>query len=181
MLLGGAEAKDACGVDQLCASLEADIEGGIHVIRLLWEMHAAEEEWGFLLIDAKNAFNEGNRLAMLWTVRHKWPSGARFTFNCYKHWTTLVVCTGNGLALFIFMVFMSFINVHSVCCANLSQVICSNRSVNIIVQILMNNFINNSAADTTGPAAPFRNHNPFRITRDLINNSAQRMPTIAIV
>ncbi len=39
---------------------------------------------------------------MLWTVRHKWPSGARFTFNCYKHWTTLVVRTGNGLALFIF-------------------------------------------------------------------------------
>jgi hypothetical protein len=35
-------------------------------------------------------------------VHHKWPSRARFTFNCYKHWTTLVVRTGNGLALFIF-------------------------------------------------------------------------------
>jgi hypothetical protein len=66
MLLAGAEAKDACGVDQLCAGLEASIESGIHVMRLLWEMHAAEEEWGgFLLVDAKNAFKEGKRLARL--------------------------------------------------------------------------------------------------------------------
>ena len=28
---------------------------------------------------------------MLWAVRHKWPSGAQFTFNCYCHWATLVV------------------------------------------------------------------------------------------
>ena len=28
---------------------------------------------------------------MLWTVRHDWPSGAQFTFNCYRHWATLVV------------------------------------------------------------------------------------------
>ena len=28
---------------------------------------------------------------MLWAVRHEWPSGARFTYNCYRHWATLVV------------------------------------------------------------------------------------------
>ena len=28
---------------------------------------------------------------MLWSVRHKWPGGAQFTFNCYHHWATLVV------------------------------------------------------------------------------------------
>ena len=28
---------------------------------------------------------------MLWDVRHEWPSGARFTYNCYRHWATLVV------------------------------------------------------------------------------------------
>ena len=28
---------------------------------------------------------------MLWAVRLKWPSGAHFTFNCYRHWDTLVV------------------------------------------------------------------------------------------
>ena len=28
---------------------------------------------------------------MLWAVRHECPSGAQFTFNCYRHWATLVV------------------------------------------------------------------------------------------
>ena len=28
---------------------------------------------------------------MLWAVRHEWISGAQFTFNCYRHWATMVV------------------------------------------------------------------------------------------
>ena len=28
---------------------------------------------------------------MLWAVRHEWPSGTQFTFNCYRHLATLVV------------------------------------------------------------------------------------------
>ena len=87
----GPEAKSACGTTQLASSLEARIEGAIHAIRVLWEEHRKEEDWGFLLIHAHNAFNEDNRTAMLWYVLHKWPSGAQFTFNCYRHWATLVV------------------------------------------------------------------------------------------
>ena len=60
-------------------------------MRVLWEEHQTEEDWGFLLIDARNAFNEENRTAMLWAVRHEWHSGAQFNFNCYRHWATLVV------------------------------------------------------------------------------------------
>ena len=60
-------------------------------MRVLWEDHRKEEDWGFLLIDARNAFNEENWKAMLWSVRHEWPSGAQFTFKCYRHWATLVV------------------------------------------------------------------------------------------
>jgi hypothetical protein len=41
--------------------------------------------------DASNAFNEKIRAAMLWTVRHKWPSGARFALNCYKWWANLAI------------------------------------------------------------------------------------------
>ena len=34
---------------------------------------------------------------MLWAVQHEWPSGAQFTFNCYRHWATLLVRdTGDG-------------------------------------------------------------------------------------
>ncbi len=79
----GEGVKQACGIDQLCAGLEAGIEGGIHAISELVKQHEMEEEWKFLLIDARNAFNELSRYAMLWTVRHEWPLGARFVFNCY--------------------------------------------------------------------------------------------------
>ena len=39
------------------------------------------ESSGTTLVDAHNGFNELSRLAMLWTVRHRWPTGARFAFN----------------------------------------------------------------------------------------------------
>ena len=40
------------------------------------------EPIGTTLVDAHNGFKELSRLAMIWTVRHRWPAGARFTFNC---------------------------------------------------------------------------------------------------
>ena len=60
-------------------------------MRLLWAHHSQEEDWGFLLIDVWNAFNEKNQTSTLWAVQHEWPSGVQFTFNCYCHWVTLVV------------------------------------------------------------------------------------------
>ena len=39
---------------------------------------------------------------MLLDVRYEWPSGAQFTFNCYRHWATLVVRdTGDGSGHFL--------------------------------------------------------------------------------
>ena len=71
-------------------------------MRVLWEEHQTEEYWGFLLIDARNAFNEENQTAMLWGVRHERPSGAQFTFNCYRHWAMIVVRdTGDGSGHFL--------------------------------------------------------------------------------
>ena len=83
--VAGPEAKSACGTTQLVGGLGAGIEGAIHAMRVLFAEHREEEDWGFLLIDARNAFNEENRTAMIWAVRHEWPSGAQFTFNCYRH------------------------------------------------------------------------------------------------
>ena len=60
-------------------------------MHLLWAQHSQEEDWGFLLIDARNAFNELNPVAMLWAVQHECTSGTQFTFNYYHHWDTLVV------------------------------------------------------------------------------------------
>ena len=90
----GPEATEACSSNQLCAGLKAGIEGGIEAAKQLQDLHAEEEEWGFLLVDARNAFNELNRYQLLWTVRHEWPSGSHFVFNCYKFWSTLIIRDG---------------------------------------------------------------------------------------
>ena len=68
----------------------------------VWESNLLTADFSFLLIDARNAFNEQNREAMLWHVRHEWPSGARFTFNCYQHLGTLVIrgADGTGVVLY---------------------------------------------------------------------------------
>ena len=81
----GANAKDACGNTQMCANLEAGIEGAVHAAQALFAKKEDQEEWGFLLIDTANTFNASNHIACLWTVRHRWPSGARFSLNCHRH------------------------------------------------------------------------------------------------
>jgi hypothetical protein len=53
LLLTLEEPKAACGSSQLCAGLEAGIEGVIHASQLIWDQHSAEDKWGFLLIDAR--------------------------------------------------------------------------------------------------------------------------------
>ena len=64
--------------------------------RALFAEKEDEEEWGFLLVDAANAFNGGNRIACIWTVRHRWSSGVRSSFNCYHHQALLLVRADDG-------------------------------------------------------------------------------------
>ena len=40
---------------------------------------------------------------MIWAVRHECPSGARFLFNCYRHWSTLVIREGDGTGHLLFI------------------------------------------------------------------------------
>jgi hypothetical protein len=101
--VAGHSATTACGSDQLCAGLRAGTDGAIHGVSTLWnELEESDSDSGFLLIDANNAFNEINRINMLWTIRHEWPAGARFAFNCYSHHSLLIVRNAGGTALFIF-------------------------------------------------------------------------------
>ena len=53
------------------------------------------------LVEACNGFNELIRLAMLWTLRHCWPAGARFAFNCYRHWAQLLLRQSGELPITI--------------------------------------------------------------------------------
>lgn len=68
----GSEATHACGIDQLCAGLSSGVEGGIGTAHHLIEQQNNEEYWGFLLVDATNAFNLINRYHMLWVVLSKY-------------------------------------------------------------------------------------------------------------
>ena len=71
----GKETKSACGMEQFVGGVEACMKVGIHAMRLQWAQYSQEEEWEFLLINARNTFNAKNCMSMLWFVRHKWPSG----------------------------------------------------------------------------------------------------------
>ena len=66
----GKEAKAFCRTEQLAGRVEAGIEGAIHAVLLQWAQYSQEEARVFLLIDARNAFNEENQTAMLWAVWH---------------------------------------------------------------------------------------------------------------
>eukprot|EP00957_Ditylum_brightwellii_P091484 6966319-Ditylum_brightwellii.AAC.1 len=64
----------ACGAKQLYTGIRSGIEGGIHAMNDLWSDYGDDKKWGILLMDARNAFNELNCMALLWHVRHLWPA-----------------------------------------------------------------------------------------------------------
>ena len=97
----GPEATMIFQNDQLCAGLKAGIDGAIHGVQALWDKKLSTENWLLLLADIKNAFNKINRVGMLWTVIQLWPPGARLNFNCYRHWSSLVLRSRNGTTSFL--------------------------------------------------------------------------------
>ena len=87
--------------DHLCAGLKAVIDSVVHGVQSIWDEKLTTEDWGFLLVDADNAFNDINRVGMMWTFGHSWLSVDFFFFNCYHHWLSLVLRNGNGTASFL--------------------------------------------------------------------------------
>ena len=53
----GPEATMAFQYDQLCVR---GINSAIHGVQALWDKNLTTENWGFLLVDAKNTFNDIN-------------------------------------------------------------------------------------------------------------------------
>ena len=80
-------------VEGLEAELEMELEGatesegeedGVGTQRALVTLEFLTQDSelsGTTLVNARNGFNKLSRLAMLWTVQHRWPAEARFAFN----------------------------------------------------------------------------------------------------
>ena len=87
----GLEAVLGMGVEEVEGRTGEEEGGGtLRAMEALELLTQDAEPSGTTLVDALNGFNKLSRLAMLWTVRHRWPAGARFAFNCYKHWAQLL-------------------------------------------------------------------------------------------
>ena len=96
----GTEEEAAEGVEELLQMEGVEDEGiyreegGVGTQRALEALELLAQDAdlsGTTLVDACNWFNKQSRLAMLWTVQHRWTAGARFTFNCYKQWAQLII------------------------------------------------------------------------------------------
>ena len=81
------DAEEVCGSSQLCAGVQCSIEGAIHSVRDMFNSN----DWGLLMVDARNAFNSINRSSLLWNVRILWPRASRFVFNTYRGHSPLIV------------------------------------------------------------------------------------------
>ena len=93
IMVTGPEATNVCQGDQLCSGLKAIIDRAVHIVQDIWDVKFSTEDWGLLLLDAENAFNEIKKSEC-------WPSRARF-FYSHRHWSLLVLQNGNGTASFL--------------------------------------------------------------------------------
>ena len=78
------EPTNTCQDYQICAGSNLVIGRAVHSIQYIWDANPPTENWCFLLVVEKNAFNEINCIGILWTVFHLWPFVALF-FNGYHH------------------------------------------------------------------------------------------------
>ena len=87
----GYEATHVWKDEWLFSRLKPGIKRAAQRVQYIWGANSTEENYVYPLVDANNSFNQINWIGMLWTVRHLWPFGARFVFNCYCNHSSLVL------------------------------------------------------------------------------------------
>jgi len=70
LAVAGKDAADECGIGNLSGGMSAGIKATVYSANEVVDSNYETDDWGFILMDARNAFNELNRYTMLWTVRH---------------------------------------------------------------------------------------------------------------
>ena len=66
-------------------------EGTLRALEALDILTQDAEPRRTTLVDAHNGLNKLSPLAILLTVRHRCPAGTKFAFNCYRHWSQLLI------------------------------------------------------------------------------------------
>ena len=62
------------------------------VLEATWYLIQEADPNGTVLVDALNGFNKLNFLAILLTLQHRWPAGARFVINSCKLLVQILLC-----------------------------------------------------------------------------------------
>ena len=78
---------DAAGRLQTYSGLKAGIESAVHAMRMIFE---DSETGAMLLVDAKNAFNNLNRMATLQNIKQICPPFYQYLLNTYQNPAKLV-------------------------------------------------------------------------------------------
>ena len=86
--------QDSVGSLQVCAGQAGGCEAAIHAMRTIYE---EEDTDAVLLIDAANAFNSINRLAMLRNIERICPIAYTYAYNCYSVNARLFVVGGKEI------------------------------------------------------------------------------------
>jgi hypothetical protein len=92
LLVAGKDTKESCGIDQLCAGLEARVTpcSTCGTDTSTWKQNGA-----FYSLMRALHLMRGIELVCCGQFNTS-DSGARFTFNCYRHWSILMIRGNNG-------------------------------------------------------------------------------------
>ena len=88
------DVQESVGSLQVCAGQSGGCEAAIHAMRTLYE---EEDSDAVLLIDAANAFNSINRVAMLKNIERICPIAYVYAYNCYSVHARLFVIGGEEI------------------------------------------------------------------------------------
>ena len=93
----GTKATNAYQYNQICANLEAGIDGDIHDVQAIWGAKSSTEDWGFLLVDAKTRLTISTILQFCGQFLIYGRPELVF-LNLFRQWLLLILQNGNGAA-----------------------------------------------------------------------------------
>ena len=101
-LISEVDGTEGESAEKLVAKLEMEVEGsadevevrgggGLLSLEAVGILTQEAETCGTMLVGSCNMLNDLSHLVILCIVQHHWPAWSRFSFNCYKYWTQILL------------------------------------------------------------------------------------------